>query len=354
MKKFNCKYCKYLADNLSNFKAHLKTKKHINFCKSLNVENPNLSINECTIIYHECEKCNKSFQHKMQLWRHSKKCSNTVDQLSNSSENIVSALVEQNKLLEKHTQLLEKQLEHQRIQSVEKQLADQNEILKGVIQIAVKNAEATTESAKATSKSISMLKYANTNLTKGKPLERLEYSGACEMIGHKNPPDKISYKEHKECAEMCISKHNDNMFAEYVGDIILEKYKKKKKNDTNIITTDVSRLSMIVLQKVDKDVNENEKEWINDKSGKRFIAFILEPLLDAIHKSLTEYIDVVNNTYHKYDNQDVLFSRMHVATIIKVNIERKKYLTPILKYVAPSFHFDAFDNNKQKQLEFCK
>jgi hypothetical protein len=111
---------------------------------------------------------------------------------------------------------------------------------------------------------------------------------------------------------------------------------------------------MIVLQKVDKDINENEKEWINDKSGKRFIAFILEPLLDAIRKSLSKYIDVINNTYSKYDNQDVLFARMHVATIIKINIERKKYLTPILKYVAPSFHFDAFESDKLKQLEFNK
>lgn len=387
MEKYYCKYCKYTTTALNNFKSHLQTQKHTKTCNLCGVSDANLSIKKCKIMFYECEFCCESFPNRMKRWRHMEKCvadkhienttntTNTTNTINTANivgtTNIgISENAVVNELIKKN-ELMEKQIAHQNEQ-IAKQIENQSELLKNVIMMAEKNAEAviesakattesakaTTESAKATKKSVSMLKYANTNLMSGKPLEKLEHKKAYELIGYEGPINKISSQEYEKHVEMCISKYRNGAFINYVGDMIIERYKEEKKEKTNIITTDVSRLSLLVLQKVDKTINSNEKEWINDKSGKRFISLILRPLLEVLKKSIVQYIDLnlPDDDIHDSNKKERQLSIMTDCLKIKRDIENDKFIVPILKYVAPSFHFDSYGikDTKEKHLEYNK
>lgn len=95
---------------------------------------------------------------------------------------------------------------------------------------------------------------------KSKPMRKLKKKEAYELIRYDDPANEISPEELEKYAKIYVSKYRNDCFVQYVGDMIVEYYKPNKKNDPNILTTDVSRLSFIILQKVNKAVNINEKE----------------------------------------------------------------------------------------------
>ncbi len=89
------------------------------------------------------------------------------------------------------------------------------------------------------------------------------------------------------------------------------------------------------MQKIKKKGNIEQKEWINDKSGERFTKLILVPLLTVIKKTLDEFVAFKKN---KEFNENLL-CLMAKCVELKRDIEVEKFTKPILRHVAPSFHF---------------
>jgi hypothetical protein len=123
--------------------------------------------------------------------------------------------------------------------------------------------------------------------------------------------------------------------------MIIEQYVPTTKNTANIISTDTSRLCFIIMQKIKKGKKgkkgkTDKKEWINDKFGKKFTELVLKPIINAVKETLSEFIDFKQK---KELNEDILFL-MGKCVELKRDIEVDKFTKPILRYVAPYFHFD--------------
>ena len=98
--KYKCENCNYYCDEKSNYKKHLKTKKHTEKMKQVD-------LNTSTIQYqkvsdHKCYNCNKVYKSRNGLWYHKHRCviNNTVTENTNSNnEKLILQLIAQNQEL---------------------------------------------------------------------------------------------------------------------------------------------------------------------------------------------------------------------------------------------------------------
>ena len=339
--EYYCDNCKYHSKQLCNFKRHLESQQHIkkslnindnltnstNPSNSTNVNNANNPINivntvDTVNINHTdsanirvdkyehykkklfcCETCENVYITKRSLLRHSKNCE-----------------IENNKIiLEAKIDKLKNTLETER--------NNHKEQLNKVLDIA-------RDSSKTANVSMNILKYAKLHLNNVEPLKELNSDDVLDVIKYKNP--KGIETKNETYVKTAIHKFNHGIFANFVGDMIISYYKPKTKNEANVIATDTSRLCFIIMQKVKKDKIE-QNEWINDKSGKKFIELVLKPIINAVKETLVEFIEF-KKTKELNENSLCLMGK---CVELKRDIEVEKFTKPILRYVAPSFHFDT-------------
>ena len=292
--KYHCKDCKFYTLKLSQFKIHLETTKH---CKISDIKiNEVKDFETFKIATFCCDSCNKTYMSNQSLKKHMKECKNETNT---------------NKIIEKLTNALILK---------DEQLTDALKIAK--------------KSTNTTDKTINILKYAKMNLNDADPLEEIKGENILNAIKYKNP--KGTETKNETYVKIVIHKFNHGIFANLIGDMIIDYYKPKTKNEANVIATDTSRLCFIIMQKVKKDKVE-KKEWINDKSGKKFTELVLNPIVNAVKQTLVEFIEF-KKTKELNENNLCLMGK---CVELKRDIEVEKFTKQILKYVAPSFHFDT-------------
>lgn len=290
MENYYCNVCVYYTDDLDNFKKHLLSKKHSNSIPN-DIRNPQ----EFKRKIFCCENCNNVYLSNQSLQNHYKK---------------------------QHTVLLKDQ----------QTIAELKEVIKMKDQQLNKALDIAKVNSKTTNTTINILKYANLHLHDAEPLEELAGDDLFDAIKYKNP--KGTESKNEAYVKTVIHKFKNGAFAKYIGDMIIEHYKPTKKSDANVIATDTSRLCFIIMQKV-KDKTE-KKEWINDKSGKKFTELVLRPVINAIKEILIEFISFKNGK--KMD--ECLLNQLTDCVELKRDITTDKFIKPILKFVAPDFHFD--------------
>lgn len=339
MEKLYCNCCNFYTTTNSYFLRHLRSKAHIELSNGVE---PHIDLNDYKQFVYQCKNCDRHFVVRSTYWRHQKMCkcvvvdNNTIADAQEIKEN--SELME---LMEIMKLQLELQIESNKQQQLLKdELEKKDKIIEAQIVITEKDTN-------TTKKSVNMLQYANKHILDGKPLKKLKKDEAYTLIGYDGPCKNIQYKEYEKHVKTCVHKYINKAFVEYVGDIIVEHYKPKNSLETNILTTDVSRISMLILYEVDTDVNIKKKEWINDKSGKRLKSMILMPLLNAFVETINIFDELTVKAGFVYDNknniehQQQVYGLLTECSKLKRDIENEVFTQPILKYVAPSFHFDA-------------
>ena len=287
---FYCDCCKCGFSTNCNLKAHLLTQKHI-----ANIQNKNIAINMEKIKVYCCDHCDKFYKSKQSLNNHKLK----IDKM-----------------------MLVKQIHDNTVK--------ENNDLKKIVNDSLLIAKQNSQTAK---KSMNILTYAKLYLKDGKPINMLNDDDLLQVIKYKNPENNEMTNE--IYVKTAVHKFNHHIFHSFVGDMIVEYYKPKTKMSANLISTDTSRLSFIIMQKITKGKIE-KKEWINDKSGKKFTEFVLTPVIDAVKQTLVEFIEFKKT---KEFNEGIL-CLMAKCVELKRDIEVKKFTNQILKYVAPHFHFD--------------
>jgi hypothetical protein len=192
-------------------------------------------------------------------------------------------------------------------------------------------------STKTANTTVNILNYARNYLNDAKPLEKLTRNDVLNAIRYNNP--KGNETENESYVKTAVHKFNHGNFAKFIGDMIIDYYRPNTKSDANLIATDTSRLSFIIMQKIKKNKIE-QKEWINDKSGKKFTELVLRPIINAVKETLVEFLAFKKK--RDFENYDVLLMEIITKCVeIKRDIEVDKFITPILKHVAPDFHFDS-------------
>jgi hypothetical protein len=67
--KYTCEKCEYFTNNVTNYKKHLTTNKHLKY--------KDVVVN---LQQYKCDVCDLNFNNRMSLWRHKKKCNETGEQ----------------------------------------------------------------------------------------------------------------------------------------------------------------------------------------------------------------------------------------------------------------------------------
>lgn len=291
MEEYYCSNCNYHTNELFCFKEHLLSGRH------------KTSVPDDTRKPHEFKKkifcccdCDNIYLSKQALQNHSKKV---------------------------HVQLTS---EAQKIIKLEEEIKELKVYMGKALDIAKENSNTANTS-------MNMLKYAKLYLNDVEPLQELTGDEIYTAIKYKNP--KGTESKNETYVKTAIHRFNHGIFPDFIGDMIIEHYAPKNKSETNIISTDTSRLCFILMQKIKKGKTD-KKEWINDKSGKKFTELVLKPIINAVKETLSEFIYFKQK---KQLNEDVLFL-MGKCVELKRDIEVDKFTKPILRYVAPYFHFD--------------
>ena len=363
IKKYYCSDCKIHFIYLSCFKKHIESKSHVNKSniKINKIKNFDLFKKDIFI----CDICDKTYLSNRSLQNHTQMCANnktkneannktneTTEKLKNEITNetnngINNDIIEKlkNDLLNKDEQLkmqneqIKMQAEQLKIkdnqlyekdnQLYEKdnQLYKKDDIVHDALNIAKIN-------SKTTHTSVNILKYANMYLNDAEPLNEIRGNDIYQAIKYCNPKKKEDTNE--EYVKTVIHKFRHGIFANFIGDMIIEYYKPKIISDINLIASDTSRLCFIIMQKV-KDKNKTEKkEWINDKSGKKFTELVLRPLTGGIVEIISEFIVFKN----KKNLGEIVLELLTDCITLRRDINTDKFIKPILRHVAPNFHFD--------------
>lgn len=346
MDAYYCKFCKYHTKNEKHFDEHIKTNKHAKnttgtiFFDKINPKDYKKKI-------YVCDSCDIVYLSNRALLNHKKSCkslettSKTIDD-SNKITELETRLKELEIKLKFKDEILE--IKESLIKLQEKELDTKNTLVSNAMNTINKSID-------VTEKSMSILKYANMYLSNGKPIEKLEGNDIFDVIKYDN--FKKNEITNETYVKTVLHKFINGIFHSFIGDMIIEYYKPTTKNETNFIATDTSRLCFIIMQTVKCTEKSNKTEWINDKSATKFTELVLKPLMSAISDILSEYLKFKN----KSTNSEYSMELTGKCLALKRDISVGKFIKPILRHVAPSFHFDKIkflDDNNEKPKKIIK
>lgn len=320
MPNYSCECCEYTTTVKQSLKIHNRTQKH----KTLAEDNSLYPCKYCGLI---CENSKKRYRHMQKcddkdLQPVKKKSGN-----DNKGEKYVDALIA---------------------------------MAKDNTKIAQTAVESSLENAKTTGKSVNMMKYAVTYFKDAPPLVSLDQNQVFQMLEYDNnntekPKDEINSDYITPILYHYENKEVDSFFSK----LIVNFFSTEELKDRKFWTTDVSRLSFIVMQVVNK---KGEKEWNYDKTGKKFIDMVIDPMFVEVDKLLDEFVankqKWIDENYGKVyiapSKMTYLMKMQQLARELQLEIKYSKFNTDILKFVAPFFNFDSIRLAEEKRLELDK
>ena len=370
--KYSCKSCNYETDDKSNWSKHKKSKKHSEKSKkankstfdSLNYVSSSSQTFESTtksttkkII---CVHCNIEFSKTCYLSRHIKNC--VIKEKDNKlRENNIALKEKDNQLRENNITLKEKDNEI-KIRLLEEKIK------------SIENEKKSVENEKYTlQEQINMLKTEN-NFHKqlinsaggliGKSMSTMSYL----LLNHNNAPIlkplpdySIISKDDESLIKNLIYHNKKSTLEKYIGDFIVEQYKKDDPDLQAIWSSDTERLNYFIRELTktkdnnieitiinkkkndyDKDKKKNNVNWSIDKKGIKVMESIIEPLLQYIQKIGTNYINDKGKEieYVHVDEAINTGKDMQEIGIIICGIKNKSIEFDINKYIAPHFYLN--------------
>lgn len=370
--KYECKYCKYETHDTSNYKHHLKSKKHQKNSEinSTIMENLDLlhkkdllkkdTVDVLINTVNERKKGIIELEKKIELINNLYKKdtnNNLIIQTNNNTNKDIICNSEDNNeendsndsnnLFEcKHCGI---KLKHKSSKSRhEKQCKNTEPKNKGFkeeikqeieeikdtvldnsigIQILAKGAKKFAQSTISTVSFI--MKYLNDAPVIEKDVDYLKLlqfdSQAIFKDDNKIVEDLISFKRH-------------GTLVKYLGDIIISMYKKKDPSKQSIWNSDITRKNYLL-----RDLVNKKPLWITDKAGILTSDIVIHPLLMTIRELMVDYLKtpyikpenktLTNENEKRYFNNDTIMD-------IILEIDDNKLHDEISNYLCPYFHFD--------------
>ena len=135
--------------------------------------------------------------------------------------------------------------------------------------------------------------------------------------------DLFYYKDHKN-------------LDTFIGQKLVDEYKKKDPKSQAIWSSDVARLVFIIRVQT-----ESEVIWFKDKGGNKTKELIVDSILKEIDEALNFYINYVDTHKHEFEPKKLLnyvYNQMK-AVEIQDDIIHGELAKGIMKYIAPCFTF---------------
>lgn len=325
--KFACSTCNYSTNDKSNFNKHLRV--------SHNTVIPN---NHKTNILNkqensfQCEKCQQIFTNRHNLSRHRlHRCNITHE--NTATENI-------NKLTERVTNL---ENERDMYKSMNQQLLVQNENMSNLLMDYVKSTNTVNcnNNNNKITYNISVKNYLQQTYPNAPVLGTInDYS---KLMYDDYDSDNINSENSNNnyddnFIDTLVFNYNNSHLNKYLGDFIIQSYKKDNPSTQSIWSSDISRLTYIIKELL----SNNESIWNHDYKGVKIKIYVIDPLLKYIKKHIDEYwIKNIDNFKTVNIEQLNKFNKTY-STIyqIKKDIDGDILGNNIVKYITPHFYIN--------------
>ena len=373
--KYYCEICNYETHDYGNFSRHTKSKKHdkkmrlpeqknsmrhhfkTGSKKSNDKEKSNM------IKKYECKYCGNCFAYRQGLFKHIKDhC------FVKKNENVT---YDKLKLLEEKCKKLEET--NEKLMSTNDKLA-----------------EAHTQNSKSFKKSINVFSYISHHFSDAPPIALLgekEIDGLLkyneDTYDCSNTSDDILIysnddsdfnsdfndsdfeyykKQPKKLEEIIIHYYDKQKLDQFLGDIIVNAYKKDNPKIQATWSSDVARLTFFINRQIG-DKKNKENKWIIDKKGMTFTKLIIEPITERIKEILQKYVAKCDREIQKLSKPNAHLNdeirentignlelmQSAVEAIMFINL--KKINSDVLKYVAPYFNLDVNNVTNEENEE---
>lgn len=290
--KYNCKLCKYVSYDKSNYNRHIKSQSHIQNTSSVDSmltvvdcnDQPKISYNKVREFI--CQNCGIELSSSSSLSRHRNKYC--------SKSNIDVVLDELKEIKEKNKEI-------------------QTELK------CLKNSNTTNNTY-----NISIKKYIQQNCTEAPPLTKLnDYS--------------IMYEDDDIMLNNLVYYYNIKLLPQYLGDFIVKYYKKDNCSQQSIWNSDVSRLTYFI-----KELLSNKKSiWNHDYKGIKTKEYIIDPMLKYIKDTIDNYISQLTDIIKKLNNNEYeKIIQKHVSICHVLRYIDNDLADDINKYIAPHFQLN--------------
>jgi len=317
---FSCDNCNYSTNDKSNYRRHIRSPTHqlivlksnnnnynsnniaepkkVYISKNHNTKSkksvePNLDNNKCG--------CGKTFAHQPSLSRHKKKCAFT------EKENEVKEL-------------------KGKVDVLTNKVEDMNDL---IFELIKSNKDAISKPTTHNNYKISVKNYIQQN-----------YPNAPVLKGPENYA-KLTFDD-KELIDTLIYKYKHKVLHEYLGDFLVEYYKKDDPADQSVWSSDISRLTYIVKEAL----ADKKSIWNHDYKGVKTKKCIVDPLLQHIKKYIGNYWEKnVDLKINKKKEIDVTAfekrqKKYNTTYAIETDIDNGLLANDIIKYIASHLHMD--------------
>jgi len=297
--------------------------------------------------------CGKTFSCKQNLYRHKKVCDNMI--YLHTIEEQKETINEQQKIIEKQKEtineqssnimtlkkqieLLQQQLQIQtQLQEIEKKPTKKQTNSKNTISTNSNNNSHNNftdnriiDKSITDNRTINIVAYVNDNFPNTKPISMLTNIEARKVL-------KFDETCGHSLEEMIVFQHSKFLLDQFIGDFIVNEYKKNDPTKQQIWSSNVQKLTFIVRQVL----NKTDKVWLKDFNGVCVIKHIIDPILEEVKKLLLEHIKHCNEMIEDPNTNIEEFDKIYnnVQHILKIiyEINQKELHNKILKYIAPHF-----------------
>ena len=301
--KFNCETCDYSTDVKFCYDKHLKTKKHSEKVNAKTVASKLKSTSiQVTSNSFKCQYCENCYATAGNLAKHKKTCieKNTL------IEHYETKIAHKDEIIEAKNQSIADVIAHRETIILE------NKNLKVLLNCAGTVVE----------KSMSNLNYINKH-----------YSEAPTLLAITDVPKFSKKFKDANIVNTIINRFKDNDLIEFIGNIILENYKKDDPKLQALWNSDGDRLTYAIKTVL---VNNNSY-WKVDKKGIDVTKHIIKPILDFLHDKLNIFIKKAP-VGKRSDNSSVINNtKLQEAYRVIASIEKGELSDGILKYISPHF-----------------
>lgn len=251
---YHCDCCDYTTEYHHCIKKHVGTEKHKTvaepICYVCDVDNK--------IILYICKICNKEFKVLSTKRKHQQKCklekievlsqqqAQEFHQMSPNVNLLINKLVDQNKsLTDKIEELMKTQSDQ--INELLKTQATQASQMGSIVKDSLNTVKTSVETnATVAKKSMSLIKHASINLKDAPALETLKPTQIYGMLGYKGYDKILTTKQKEEENErfikIVIGRYENKNLAQFLGEMIVEYFKKQSTNDKNEFDCNLSPL----------------------------------------------------------------------------------------------------------------